>query len=206
LRNQIKSLGLTPFFRITATTIICTLTGSRFRFKGLYNERVADTVKSLEGANYCWVEEAQTISQNSLDILIPTIREEGSEVWFSLNPRFKEDAVWQMFFTDPKNVPPNSLIKTISYKDNPFFPAVLQEQLEHDKLVSNARYLHVWEGALKSAAGNLLKREWWRQWNPKEPDKYQLRFISADTAFSKSTTADYSVLQLWGKVGLSRTA
>lgn len=196
LKDQIKTLNLSGFFDVTATTITARPTGSRFRFKGLFNERAADTVKSLEGANYCWVEEAQTISENSLEVLIPTIREQESEIWFSLNPRFKEDAVWQMFFAN--EAPPGSCVKKISWRDNPFFPDVLSQQLRHDKQVSNARYLHVWEGALKSAAGNLIKREWWARWDPLNKPVYALRFVAADTAFSEKTTADFSVLQLWG--------
>jgi len=198
LVNSIKELGFLPFFNIQATMITCRVTGSRFRFKGLFNERATDSVKSLEAVKYCWVEEAQSISQDSLEILIPTIREEDSEIWFSMNPRFREDAVWDMFFADPEKVPPRSLVKTISWRDNPFMTTELFAEKDHTEQYYPARYLHVWEGALKSSAGDLLKRDWWHRWPGDSDVKYNLRFVSADTAFSKSNSADFSVLQLWG--------
>lgn len=117
--------------------------GSQFLFKGLRTN--ADSVKSMEGIDIVWVEEANTVSQTSLTLLIPTIRAPGSEIWFSWNRRHKKDPVDNMFLGED-GAPPNSLIIRINYMDNPWFPEVLMDELLWDKGRDHDKYLHVWEG------------------------------------------------------------
>lgn len=197
LRDQIGKLGLNQYFRITNNNIICTHTGTQFIFYGLRNESAAENIKSLEGTNICWVEEAHTLSQESLDILIPTIREKGSEIWFSLNPRYKGDPVWQMFFENTQT-PPDSIIRFISWRDNPFFPVTLYNDMQFDKAVSHEKYQHIWEGGLRTLGGSLLKRVWFERWPVDRQQLYDYLFISLDTAYTSKTYSDYSVMQLWG--------
>ena len=197
LVRQINLLGLQKFFTISNNSIKCGKTGSEFIFKGMKDERSAESVRSIEGIKYCWVEEAHTLSQNSLDLLIPTIRDAGSEIWFSLNARFEEDAVWKMFFGD-QPLPPDTMAREVTWRDNPHFTDELRKKMEQDKRVSEPRYQHVWEGKLQKSYGNIIKRAWLQRWDPGNKPAYKVMFLSADTAFSKKTTADYSVIQLWG--------
>lgn len=196
IADQIRIAGLDWAFHIGKHTIVCKTTGTEFIFKGLFNSRSSESIKSLEGCDICWVEEAQTLSRDSMTMLLPTVRKPGSEVWFSFNPRFPEDAVWETFVANKP--PPDSIVEKVSWRDNPFFTQKLMDLMEFDRAVSEARYLHVWEGELNTGYGNLMKRDWWNRWDPEAKDNYILKFVSADTAFSKSTTADYSVLGLFG--------
>lgn len=112
-------------------------------FKGMsdYN---AESVKSLEGFKRCWVEEAQSLSQRSLTLLRPTIREEGSEIWASWNPRRKTDAIDKLLRGTV--VPPNSIIVEANWRDNPFFPNTLEHDRAYDEKNLPDEYDHVWEG------------------------------------------------------------
>lgn len=196
LARQIEDLGLNNFFWIGRETIKAKYTGSEFIFKGLRDIRAAESIKSLEGINICWVEEAQSIKKDSLDLLLPTIREKDAEVWFSLNPRRPDDPVYKMFFAEPEQIPPSWIVKRVTWRDNPFFPATLFDQMEADKKLSVHKYNHVWEGAVTGGYGDIVKREWWHRWTEKE--QYILKFFSIDGAFSQSKNASYSVIQLWG--------
>ena len=141
LVDQVYRLRLQRFFDTQKTSIRALSTGSEFKFTGL---RVnPDSMRSFEGADICWVEEAQRLSKDSIDVLIPTIRKEGSEIWMSFNPEEDTDPVWTRFVMNP---PPNALVVKVGWADNPWFPAVLNEErlymLENDP----DAYDHVWEG------------------------------------------------------------
>jgi len=112
-------------------------------FQGM-QDSTAESIKSLEGFTTAWVEEAQTLSERSLELLRPTIRTPGSELWFSFNPRFKTDAVDILF--RQQTPPTGSIIIESNWSDNPWFPAVL-EQERLDCLQNNPdSYAHIWEG------------------------------------------------------------
>lgn len=141
LEKKIEKLGLSSFFHITRDEIVGK-NGSRFIFRGLRDQN-ADSLKSVEDVDYCWVEEAQTISQHSLDILTPTIfRKDDAEIWFSWNPRNKEDAVENLFTDDL----PDSVLVSVNYPDNPFLPEILRDEAEYCKRTDFAKYQHVWGG------------------------------------------------------------
>lgn len=116
--------------------------GTQFIFAGLRNN--PESIKSTEGVDISWVEEASTISQRSFDLLIPTIRKEGSEIWFTWNPDTENDPVDKLF--RGKNPPKDSVIEQVNYWDNPWFPDVLQKELEYDKEYDNGKYRHIWLG------------------------------------------------------------
>lgn len=157
IEMQIERMGMQNDFKVTTTGIFNTRTGSEFMFFGL-RDQDPDKIKSLESIDLVWLEEAHTISQNSLDILIPTIRNEGSEIWLTWNDRSKTDAVSQMFVENDH--PPNSLVMKVNWDSNPFFPEVLREEMEHCKATDSAKYLHVWEGHyLSITEGSFYAKE-----------------------------------------------
>ena len=140
LCDSIDDLGLAAFFDITRDAIRCH-NGSEFIFKGLQNQ--TNEIKSIEGINYCWVEEAQSVSEDSWNILIPTIRQEGSEIWVTFNPDREEDATYQRFVA---HNPPDSIVQLVNYNDNAWFPDVLRKEMEYDKEVDFGKYEHIWLG------------------------------------------------------------
>ena len=112
-------------------------------FRGLQNH-TADSLKSLEGFNGCWVEEGHTISQGSLDLLIPTIRKEGSTITITWNPRYDTDPVDLLLRGD--NPPTNSIVVKANWDSNPWFPDVLNTERLDCKRRNPTGYPHIWEG------------------------------------------------------------
>lgn len=140
LCDSIYALELEAFFDITRDTIRCH-NGSEFIFKGLQNQTTE--IKSIEGIDICWVEEAQSVSEDSWAILIPTIRKENSEIWVTFNPDRDEDATYKRFVLNP---PPDAVVELVNYYDNPWFPDVLRKEMEYDKQVDYGKYEHIWLG------------------------------------------------------------
>lgn len=158
LTDKIEKFGLMPWFEILEGEIRGP-NGSIIVFKGMQSYN-ASNIKSLEGYDIAWVEEAQTLSQHSLDLLRPTIRKEygdgtTSELWFSWNPRYKTDPV-DMFFR--KNPPPDAISVLINWYDNPWFPEVLRKEMLHDFDVDQDKAEHIWNGAYGSSQGAILAR------------------------------------------------
>ena len=116
LELKIEALGVGSMFEVQES-VIKTPHGGLIIFQGMQNH-TADSIKSLEGYDIAWVEEAQTLSQRSLDLLRPTIRKPGSELWFSWNPNLEGDPVDKLLRGD--NPPPGSIVVQANYKDNPF--------------------------------------------------------------------------------------
>jgi phage terminase large subunit len=112
-------------------------------FQGM-QDHTAESVKSLEGFSRAWVEEAQAFSSRSLGLLRPTIRAEGSEIWFSWNPTRKADPVDMMFRSN--NAPTGSSICRANWSDNPWFPAVLEQERQDCLRLQPDQYDHIWEG------------------------------------------------------------
>ena len=130
--------------------------GSVFLFAGLRSN--PDSIKSMEALDIAWVEEANRVSRRSLDLLIPTVRKDKSELWFSWNPENEFDPVDLMF--RGKNLPPDSVVRKITWRDNKFFPAVLKQEMEFDRTTDPDKYEHIWEGAYRVAAvGAYFKQE-----------------------------------------------
>lgn len=140
LSDSIQELGLSDNFEITRDQIRCK-NGSEFFFKGIQNN--INEIKSIEGINYCWVEEAQSVSENSWEVLIPTIRKENSEIWVTFNPDREEDATYQRFVINP---PPDTISQLVNYSENPWFPDVLRKEMEYCKEVDYGKYEHIWLG------------------------------------------------------------
>jgi phage terminase large subunit len=153
LTDKIAKLGLNHAFEVIDNEIRCN-NGSIIIFRGMQSYN-ADNIKSLEAYDLAWVEEAQTLSQHSLDLLRPTLRAEGSELWFSWNPRYKTDAVDKFFRKSP---PEDSICVQINWRDNPWFPDVLRKEMLHDFMVDEDKAEHIWNGAYGAGQGAILAR------------------------------------------------
>jgi len=150
LNDQIQSLGLGAFYEVLESEIRG-LNGSTFSFTGLATNTV-ESIKSFEGCDIVWVEEAQTVSKKSWDILIPTIRKPNSEIWVSFNPNIDTDDTYTRFVVNP---PENAKVVKVNYTDNPWFPAVLETERLHS-LKTNPDYANIWEGDCKAAVDGAI--------------------------------------------------
>jgi len=153
LVDKIIKHGLQEVFTILESEIRGP-NGSFIIFKGMQSYNAAN-IKSLEDFDIAWVEEAQTFSQHSLDLLRPTLRKNGSELWFSWNPRFKTDAVDKFF---RKNPPNDAVSIFVNWIDNPWFPDVLRKEMEHDFWIDPDKAEHIWNGAYGAGEGSVLAK------------------------------------------------
>lgn len=144
LSDTIQRLKLTDFFDVQKSQIIGK-NGSRFLFLGLSNN--ITKVKSYEGLDICWVEEAESVSYTSWETLIPTVRKKGSEIWVSFNPNDEMDDTYQRFVVNP---PPKAYVKKVNYNQNPWFPDELEKERVYLKSKNEDLYNHVWEGEVLS--------------------------------------------------------
>lgn len=140
LAAQVNALGLESFYQVLNAEIRGS-NGSSFGFAGLRHN--INEIKSYEGADICWVEEAQNVTHNSWEILVPTIRKDGSEIWVTFNPQLESDATYQRFVLKP---PKNALVHKVNWRDNPWFNQVLRDEKDDLELRDPDAYLNVWEG------------------------------------------------------------
>jgi phage terminase large subunit len=150
LCDQIESLGLLGFYEITQASIRGK-NGTEFSFIGLKNN-IAN-VKSYEGVSICWVEEAQTVSRLSWNVLIPTIRAEGSEIWVSFNPELETDETYQRFVAIP---PEDCITMRVNWSDNPWFPETLKLEKDSLKARDEEAYNQVWEGLCRQTVDGAI--------------------------------------------------
>ena len=155
IEDKIEVYGLESDFRIL-TSQIEGPNDSLIIFNGMQDHN-ASSIKSLEGFDVAWIEEAQSLSQRSLDLLRPTIREEDSEIWASWNPDKDTDPIDVLLRKDP---PPNSIVIETSYRDNPFFPETLRKEMEWDKRRDYEKYEHVWEGSYQKHSEARVFKNW----------------------------------------------
>lgn len=140
LEDQVEALGLGGHYEVLKTEIKG-INGSLFTFAGLKHN--VDNIKSKEGLDRVWVEEADNVSKASWEKMIPTIRKDGSEIIISFNPNLEEDYTYQRFVMKP---PSNAFVQKINWSDNPWFPAVLRQEMEDLKARDYDAFLNVWEG------------------------------------------------------------
>lgn len=146
LTGIVDQYNLYQYFQIKKNVIEC-VNGSEFIFKGLAHN--IESVKSTEGIDICWIEEADKVSQLSWDTLIPTIRKPNSIILITFNPTHEDDPVYQMFI---KQTMPNAVTQKVNWNDNPYFPDVLKKEMEHLRATDYEKYLHVWEGELRTVS------------------------------------------------------
>ena len=179
--DRIEALGLLQRFKSTETGIQGPK-GSLFLFAGLATH--PESIKSMEGVDIAWVEEAATISQHSLDILLPTIRKPGSELWFSWNPRLASDPVDALFRGGAP--PPDAVVRRVSWRDNPWFPSVLEAERQWDLGRDPDKHAHVWDGDYQRHTEARIFRNW--RIDALDPPAETRPFLGADWGFAADPT------------------
>ena len=150
LSDQIYELNMESFYEITQTTIRG-INGTEFIFAGIKNN--TNNIKSIEGIDIAWVEEAQSVSANSWNVLIPTIRKQDSEIWVSFNPELPTDDTWKRFVESP---PESSVVVKVNWNDNPWFPETLNLERLSLKSRDLSAYNNVWEGATRNTVDGAV--------------------------------------------------
>jgi phage terminase large subunit len=154
LKDQIALMDLDHWYR-AGKRQIDGANGTSFRFVGLGDMaslRNRARIKSFEGVDILWIEEAETISERTWEVVIPTIRKSGSEIWISYNPNLATDATYQRFHPDAGHVPPGTVLIESSWRDNPWLTDELRKEKDHLFRVDPEAAAHVWEGKLRSYA------------------------------------------------------
>jgi len=157
LELKIEQMNAGAYFEVQEAQIKSRKGDGLIIFQGMQNH-TADSIKSLEGYDRAWVEEAQSLSQRSLDLLRPTIRKPGSEIWFTWNPHEPTDPV-DALLRGP--VPPaDTIVREVNYTDNPWFPDVLKDEMEYDRRRDPDKYAHVWQGGYLHNSVSRVFRNW----------------------------------------------
>lgn len=183
LEYKIEQLGVGSQFEIQEAQIKNRHGSGRIIFAGMQNH-TSDSIKSLEGYDRAWVEEAQSLSQKSLDMLRPTIRRPNSELWFSLNPTDAAAPV-DALLRGP-NPPPGSIVVRANYTDNPWLPQVLRDEMEYDRSRDADKYAHIWLGEyLRNSEARVFKNWTVREFDA--PNDAEFRF-GADFGFAADPT------------------
>lgn len=156
IEMKIEDMGVGKLFEVQQA-VIKAPHGGLIIFQGMQNH-TSDSIKSLEGFDVAWVEEAQSLSQRSLDLLRPTIRKPGSELWFTWNPSLNTDPVDALLRCD--NPPPDAVIVQANYRDNPWLPDVLRAELEYDRARDPDKFSHIWLGEYQRNSEARVFRNW----------------------------------------------
>ena len=152
LCDQVQALDLGKFYSITQTEIKG-VNGTEFLFNGL-SDQTADSIKSFESVDICFIEEAQAISQRSLSILTPTIRKEGSEIWLAMNPELDTDPAFTYFIQTPQA---NSFILKMNYTENLWFNDTMEAERSHaERTMLPEDYANIWLGVCRPAVSGAI--------------------------------------------------
>lgn len=174
MEDTIRGLGWGNLFDIQRD-VIYGPNGTEFLFAGL-RDHTADSIKSYEAVDICWVEEAHSVSAKSANVLIPTIRKAGSKFIWTYNPDQEDDFVHTLAEMDD----PDTLVIDLNWRDNPWFPLELEKERLKLKRINDDLYQHVWEGKCRSTAGLLFKRVWFHFYDVKPANLNH--YISSDYA------------------------
>lgn len=151
IKDQIGLLGLEEAFEVQETRILGR-NGSEINFIGIRQQGIAN-VKSLEGTDVCWVEEAQVVTKRSWDFLTPTIRKPGSQIWITFNPELDTDETYTRFVVNP---PEGALVIECNWQDNPWFPPELEQERQDWLKRDPVGYKTVWEGKCRPAVEGAI--------------------------------------------------
>jgi phage terminase large subunit len=171
-------MGLEDFYTSFKSEVVGA-NGTRFIFAGMRtNPR---SIKSMEDVDIAWIEEAENVSKDSWDLLVPTIRKDGSEIWITFNPNFSSDETYRRWVENP---PPYAKVVQMNWRDNPWFNDILRREMMECKRKSHSDYLHTWEGVPKDKAGTTkLKLEWLQPWPAREWTGFNV-YLTVDPANS----------------------
>lgn len=183
LEDKIEKFNAGYYFDVQDKRILNKQGDGIIIFQGMKTHN-ADSIKSLEGYDIAWCEEAQSLSQRSLDLLRPTIRKQGSELWFTWNPRLESDPIDAFLRSDER--PKDSIVIEVNFDKNPYLPEVLREEMEYDKRRDPDKYAHIWLGKyLQRSDAKVFKN--WRVEEFDTPPDALFRF-GADWGFSVDPT------------------
>lgn len=182
LVSKINALGLDKYFTVTENKI-SNIAGSEFIFAGLRMN--IDSIKSIEGITKCWIEEAQSVSRKSLDILKPTIRTKDSEIIITFNPERDDDPVWQDFIV---NASEHAFVQKINYNNNPFFPKDLDKERLECLERNQDDYAWIWEGELRKISDAQIFKNVFEVREFETPDKARF-YHGADWGYANDPTA-----------------
>ncbi len=183
LCDQIEEMGLSAEYDIL-TTEIRSKSGSKFLFEGLKHN--ITRIKSLEGIDICWVEEAAKVSHDSWETLIPTIRKEGSEIWVSFNPEEEDDPTYQRMVINP---PPDAEVVQVGWEDNPWFPKALRQEKDYLYKVDPDAAHHVWGGGFRLRSDAQVLSGKWRVEAFEPTAEWSGPYYGADWGFSTDPVA-----------------
>lgn len=159
LEDKIGTYKMGAYFDVQRERIN-TAIGGHIIFQGM-QDHTADSIKSLEGYDIFWIEEARGLSQRSLDILRPTIRKKGAQLWATWNPEDPKDPIDILFRgDDPRNLPGGGLCVEANYEDNPFFPDDLRAEMEYDRARDPEKFQHVWRGGYLVMSEKRVFKNW----------------------------------------------
>jgi phage terminase large subunit len=197
----IERYGLRDQFKILESKIIHRRTGSEFIFYGLW--RHINEIKSLEGVDICWLEEAHALTPAQWTILEPTLRKEGSQFWLIFNPMLSSDFVWKRFVLNP---PPGTISRLINYTENPFLSDTMRRVIEAARAEDEQEYTHVYLGVPRDDdEGAIIKRSWAMAaidahlaLEVEPSGRHQIGFDVADSGSDKNALiAAYGPLATW---------
>lgn len=183
IEDSIRRFGVSHRFKITDREIVCPSTDSLAIFRGLQNH-TATSIKSLEGFNRPWYEEAQSLTKRSLELAIPTFRTPGTQQRFSWNPDLPTDPV-DTFFRENKD-DPDFVCVEVNYPDNPWFPEDLRKDMERDRQRDPDKYGHIWLGGYRKNSESRVFRNW--KTESFEPAPGTQFYLGADWGFSIDPT------------------
>jgi phage terminase large subunit len=183
LCDLIDELRLGGFYNVTKTGITGA-NGTEFIFTGMHNN--ITKLKSMEGVDIVWVEEAEKVSEESWAVLIPTIRKDGSEIWVSFNPADESDPTYKRFVLNP---PPDAMVVKINWNDNPWFPEELRKEKDYLYSVDAEAAEHVWGGECRNVSDAQILRGRWRVESFEPQTWWHGPYQGADWGFASDPTA-----------------
>lgn len=189
IEDKIQAFELGSLFN-AQTDIIGTPGGGVIVFQGM-QDHTAESIKSLEGFDIAYTEEAQTLTARSLEMLRPTIRKPNSELWFGWNPRNATDPVDELL--RGQTIPPDAVVVKTSYKDNPWFPAELEIERQFDYKNNPHRYAHIWEGEYEpQAIGAIWDRSTINKNRRDKAPTMSRILVAVDPPISSEPRSDYA--------------
>lgn len=156
LTDQIQAMGLGQQYEVLESEIRGK-NGSLFVFAGLAQHTV-ESIKSFEGVDIVWIEEAQVVTKRSWDVLTPTIRKEGSEIWVTLNPDMETDETYKRFVDGQPEETEHAFVVQMNWRDNPWFPATLEAERQNTLVRDPENYQNIWEGAVRRVSEGAIYR------------------------------------------------
>lgn len=188
LADQVDRLGLGGFYTVQESSITGK-NGTEFLFKGL--KRDIAQIKSTEGIDICWIEEAEAVSDHSWKTLIPTIRKDNSEIWVTFNPGLESDPTYQQFVVKK---PENAIVSYVTFDDNPWFPDVLREEEQALLIADPESHAHVWLGKPWARSDAQVLAGKWQVMNFEPQEQWHGPYFGADWGFSQDPT---SLVRCW---------